>query len=41
MTDVLSAIVGDLPMESGEEPAILQREDGSWLVDGGLDLPTV
>ena len=41
MTDVLSAIVGDLPTEPGEEPAIVQREDGTWLIDGGLDLPTV
>ena len=41
MTDVLSAIVGDLPTEPGEEPSIVQREDGTWLIDGGLDLPTV
>lgn len=40
-TDVLSAIVGDLPSEPGEEPAIVQREDGSWLIDGALDLDTV
>ncbi|MDX9754750.1 MAG: hemolysin family protein [bacterium] len=34
-TDVLEAIAGDLP-EQGEnsEPWIIQREDGSWLVDG-------
>lgn len=40
-TDVLSAIVGDLPSEPGEEPSVVQREDGSWLMDGGLDLDTV
>ena len=39
-TDVISSIVGDLPMEPGEEPAIVQREDGSWLLDGAVDLDT-
>jgi putative hemolysin len=34
-TDILEAIVGDIP-EAGEltEPAAVEREDGSWLVDG-------
>ena len=41
LTDVIAAIVGDLPSEPGEEPSIVQREDGSWLMDGGLDLETV
>ena len=41
LTDVISAIVGDLPSEPGEEPSIVQREDGSWLMDGGLDLTAV
>jgi putative hemolysin len=41
LTDVMAAIVGDLPSEPGEEPAIVRREDGSWLMDGGLDLETV
>jgi putative hemolysin len=33
--DILEAIVGDIPM-LGEsmEPEIIQREDGSWLLDG-------
>ena len=37
LTDVIEAIAGDLP-EQGEdtEPRIVQREDGSWLVDGTL-----
>jgi putative hemolysin len=39
-TDVISSIVGDLPTEPGEEPAIVQREDGSWLLDGAVDLDT-
>jgi putative hemolysin len=41
LTDVISAIVGDLPSEPGEEPSIVQREDGSWLMDGGLDIDAV
>ena len=41
LTDVIAAIVGDLPSEPGKEPSIVQREDGSWLMDGALDLDTV
>jgi putative hemolysin len=41
LTDVISSIVGDLPAEPGEEPSIVQRDDGSWLLDGGLDLDTL
>lgn len=41
LTDVTSAIVGDLPTEPGEDPLIVHRDDGSWLMDGGLDLDTV
>jgi len=39
LTDVLTAIVGELPEpdETGEMDAV-QREDGSWLVDGSLGL---
>lgn len=37
LSDVLKAIVGDLPSkESDFDPDVVQREDGSWLVDGGL-----
>jgi len=33
--DILEAIVGDIPAEGEpEEPQAVQREDGSWLVDG-------
>jgi putative hemolysin len=37
LTDVIEAIAGDLP-EQGEESGarIVQRDDGSWLVDGTL-----
>jgi putative hemolysin len=35
--DVLTAIVGEIPTEGlAEEPEIVQREDGSWLLDGLL-----
>jgi putative hemolysin len=39
LIDVMEAIVGDLP-EPGDrrEPDAVQREDGSWLVDGSLDI---
>jgi putative hemolysin len=35
--DLLEAIVGDVPeMGDPQEPAAVQREDGSWLIDGKL-----
>jgi putative hemolysin len=39
LTDVMTAIVGDLAPEPGEEPLIVKRKDGSWLMDGmvGID----
>lgn len=37
--DILEAIVGDLPaLGSASEPAAVQREDGSWLLDGLLPI---
>jgi putative hemolysin len=34
-SDILEAIVGDIPLpDEAEEADIIQREDGSWLVDG-------
>jgi putative hemolysin len=41
LTDVIGSIVGELPSEPGEEPTIVRRDDGSWLLDGALDLDTV
>lgn len=40
-TDILEFIVGQLPsgeLADGEEQAIVQREDGSWLIDGMVPL---
>jgi putative hemolysin len=39
LIDVMEAIVGDLP-EPGDRraPDAVQREDGSWLVDGAMDI---
>lgn len=39
LIDVMEAIVGDLP-EPGDRksPQAVQRDDGSWLVDGAMDL---
>jgi CBS domain containing-hemolysin-like protein len=33
-TDLLEAIAGDLPAVEGEQPDIVQRNDGSFLIDG-------
>ena len=41
LTDVMSAIVGELAGEPGEEATVIRREDGSWLIDGMLDLDGV
>lgn len=39
LSDILEAIVGDIQSEmNSEEPQVVQREDGSWLVDGMLDV---
>ena len=33
-TDLLEALAGDIPGVEGEEPDVVQREDGSLLIDG-------
>jgi putative hemolysin len=39
LNDVMEAIVGDLPTpDELEDPMIIRREDGSWLLDGLLDI---
>ena len=36
-TDILTGIAGDLPDQGGAEaPGAVEREDGSWLLDGSL-----
>jgi putative hemolysin len=42
MTDVLEAIVGEVPeADEGEAPQIVRRDDGSLLVDGGASLASL
>ena len=41
LTDVMGSLVGEMAPGPGEEPSIVRREDGSWLLDGALDLDTV
>ncbi len=39
LNDLMEAIVGELPsVENPEDPPIIKREDGSWLLDGSLDI---
>jgi putative hemolysin len=39
LNDLMEGIVGDLPaLEDDEEPSFVIREDGTWLVDGSLDI---
>jgi magnesium and cobalt exporter, CNNM family len=35
-TDLLEAIAGDLAQVEGEEPEVVEREDGSLLIDGTM-----
>ncbi|MEO1069929.1 MAG: transporter associated domain-containing protein, partial [Cyanobacteria bacterium J06638_6] len=39
LNDVVEAIIGALPsLEDTDEPMVVQREDGSWLLDGLLPI---
>lgn len=39
VNDVMTAIVGDLPAEDDDyEPDFIERDDGSWLVSGQVDI---
>ncbi|MBB5221495.1 putative hemolysin [Amaricoccus macauensis] len=41
-TDILTAIAGDLPdHDESDEDGAVQREDGSWLLDGSLPIDQV
>lgn len=37
-TDILEAIAGEFPDEGERAPSVRQQEDGSWLVDGWIDV---
>jgi putative hemolysin len=37
-TDVLETIAGDFTDQQGGPPTIIQREDGSWLIDARVEL---
>ncbi|MCX5493812.1 hemolysin family protein [Kaistia dalseonensis] len=40
--DILTAIAGDMPERAGdEEPDAIQRDDGSWLIDGSATIDVV
>ncbi|WP_028317496.1 hemolysin family protein [Desulfobulbus elongatus] len=41
LTDVLTAIVGAVPSAKREEEEFVRREDGSWLIDGGVPIEQV
>lgn len=42
LNDLMEAIVGDIPSsEHWEEPMVIQRDDGSWLLDGLLSTDEV
>jgi len=39
VNDIMEAIVGDIPsFNESEEKAIVQRDDGSWLIDGTISI---
>jgi putative hemolysin len=38
LTDILEALVGELPDSDQSDPRVVRREDGSWLVDGMIAL---
>jgi len=38
LSHVLEAIVGELPAHGDDEPGAARRDDGSWLLDGTIDL---
>ena len=39
MSDVLKAILGEIPQpETDFDPDVVEREDGSWLIDGSLSI---
>jgi len=42
LTDVLTSIIGDLPSpDANQDREIIEREDGSWLIDGSAPIERV
>ncbi len=41
LTDILEALVGDIPGAGESDPRIVRREDGTWLVDGMIGIDEV
>jgi putative hemolysin len=41
LNDIMEAIVGDLPEREQRRPGLKKREDGSWLVDGQMEISAV
>lgn len=42
LNDVMEVIIGDVPFaDQPQEPEVIQREDGSWLLDGMLSIDEV
>jgi putative hemolysin len=38
-TDILAAIAGEFPEDEGDAAStVVRRDDGSWLIDGGIDI---
>src|SRR5437763_14001842 len=38
LTDILEALVGELPDAGETDPRLVKREDGTWLIDGMVGL---
>lgn len=38
LTDVTAAIVGELPETAGGDPSIVRRDDGTYLIDGAVEV---
>jgi putative hemolysin len=39
LNDILEGLVGDIPgIDETDDPTAIQRNDGSWLIDGGLSV---
>ena len=41
LTDILEALVGDIPEIGDDDQRIVRREDGTWLIDGMVSLDEV